>query len=1570
MSIPYPYISNNPQHVNSGSYFNKKETSLFVNGYFTDLWYGFSETDIIELSVFDLNNNQLGWKTIKTDKNYKKVSLSYINSLDEKVFYSYDELINDFILYKNEKVLTNPIDEISSSFGITDGSYILSYNFVREMAGDQINPLVIKDISPSRKEIKIIPSGNNNPRYEAFCKSKFLVKDVTPLLLQLTNKCPCDQLYTSIKFNYTNEIIFLKHLLFLDSDGALINFINNFYEDIIIYTNPANVNQPLEKIKRTQGIKTYFQNYLLSNYETIGDFSELQKTFNEFVSYRIKNQFKVYGNQTNSKEFIDAEKFLNDFFINYFFSPIIDNVKTSFNSKYYSYFKNALNFGNNDLKIILTHSFLDERKNDSDPLTLILKLKEELPDSIQLQSECWITNISLVPQLINTVIKNPTSEKLVTISPPNFSLGMSNSNKYNVNQDYSYGDLQVSNELLQTISINKKINELQVDYTDFSNFIIFSSAAQRLTNFKSKISKWYMLSSSLETLVYNASQSLSRNTYYPYYANERGNIEGQMADIVDSFDGYESYLFDSGSYEYIPSSGKFLSASYVSERDSDASDYDKSNRDSFINNTPQHIVLDSENDDYLTFLMMVGHFFDNIYLYISNLPSEKTISNNPSETFSKKVVDSMLESFGWTLDTLGEEGSTLDTYTTSISSSLSSDDRAKAIRIRILNTLPQLYKTKGTEESIKLLLSCYGIPSTLLSIREYGNNDYITSSVVTYRKIERACLFGFSGSYSMIDAFFTLKPSIRSSEFKFFASNPEKYTKFTKYSLNSSYNSYQISGSNTTASYKAWDIGIWREYGHMGRVYASLGSGSISLGQSQIFLTSSLLPIFDGEIFNVLLRRNNSDDAYEYNTDIQLIPTKYDLIVQRNESGRRVFKSLHSQLGQHPDNLIWDGITADSNLISIDNSHIYWGPISQSFYGAIGNAQIWDYPVSDADFEVHCNDFSSFAMSGSNMETHLIVRLDADEPTNFISYWSASIASGSLENKSEYYSTYVDRYADIIVSGSWTGSIQALYNIDPMPYSITYKNFQYYPLNATHSISSSCLYNTSSLYPYEYVIRNLDKIYTTQNYGPNRYKNEKVKVKQQTVATRLDDKDRSTYDNINGIPYDSNLLGLYLDPQDTKNRDIVKFFGNYDIIDYIADPGNLYSSSYSGIKSLRDEYNSFGNKKVLYNELITLYKIYFNKSIFDSVLNLLSARTNTRYGIVVEPTILERPKYQHRQIYSEVNTGSVESLEVAAAKYYADANTKLVRFFGSSDSSNGKLQLLYGEFNIDTSSVSNFNTASLPSNLTMPLNISYINEINFNYPINYNNGNLVDLLDEHQLGNFGSLNSNYIGQTSQQDLNKFFNPSGSQKYVLVKKWDKYTIYTKSGPYIRNSIRNDDEQISQSIWLYKLVTLTEDGYNNLFYTASKLEDSSSITAITSNDDVQYVGGTPYYFHRVNTAKNTPNFRATNIISTPNHVAFSHVIAGNPYIDISEKSYYEVFGGYPVNHYTHKMMQFTPYKINKISGKFENSSTQTFIRSSQTIDSTVNESGLEDGSLPVQSIETSNINLVKGDNVINQ
>ena len=225
-----------------------------------------------------------------------------------------------------------------------------------------------------------------------------------------------------------------------------------------------------------------------------------------------------------------------------------------------------------------------------------------------------------------------------------------------------------------------------------------------------------------------------------------------MSDVVDGFDGYESYLFKGGSYAYNTNLGEFVSSSFVSEMDTEAREYDRNNRDNLVNNTPEYIVLDDDNNDYLIFLSMIGHYFDNLYLYIRNMPVERSAINQISGSMSVNMLKEMLTSFGWNVDDILSDKSLETAYLSSTEGGynvLSDTDRMRQVWNRLLVTLPQLYKSKGTEECVRLLLACHGIPSSYITVKEYGGIDYSTGAKVSYTQNEKVYLYQYQpGNYN------------------------------------------------------------------------------------------------------------------------------------------------------------------------------------------------------------------------------------------------------------------------------------------------------------------------------------------------------------------------------------------------------------------------------------------------------------------------------------------------------------------------------------------------------------------------------------------------------------------------------------------------------------------------------------------------------------------------------------------------------------------------------------------------------------------------------------------------------
>jgi len=1492
------------------------------------------------------------------------------------VSYSYSQLINPFTLYKNNSILFQPPFDLNG-IGITSGSYTVSYNFVREVAGNLSSSLTIKDISPSRTEIKLIPSNTFDIEYSSFCIKKFPIRDVAPVLLSIIKNFPYDTIYEEMSSlsQYQDGISFLKFVFFLTDDGSVINLLKNLYEDYIKYTFVTPTTNTLQQpvtIKRIQGIRTYYSNYLLQSYRHIADFNDIRQQYINFVNARLDEKFSQLLN-SQDQGYKDARQFCYDFFVTYFYDNAVSPLQSSYEDKYFGYLKNVLNFGNNKYFSILDIGYLDERTIPTDPLTLIVKLSSALSSDISIKDTCWVSNFGMVPYVFTAILQAPVQYQTITISSPNFGPPQNLINVGNSNILYSADDLSYPSTIENSIRINKNIAKLNTDYTDYNNFVVFSSAQNRLNIFKNKMIQWTVLSASIVELNNRYNSSLSSSIPYQYYFNELSSFSTQSNQIVDSFDGFESYLFNSGFYQYNLQSGSFYSASYISDADFSASLYDTNNRDSLSSNVPQYIIDDDNYSEYLTFLNMIGHHFDDIYTYISAMPIERQVKNEFTSSLPTNTLKEMLYSFGWDVDDIIGSLDLDEVYLNSMNSAsynaLSSQQRLQIIWNRILISLPGIYKTKGTEQCVDYLLSCYGLPSSMLTIREYGGTDYASDISPTYELDEKMYMLQFSGVSDYIEG--PIPYSVMTTEFKFSIGSDPNNTYYPNFKFFPLFTSIPYPYSS---SYNFnWALGFYRVPGqYTGKVVFQMGSGS-----SGINITSSVLPIFNGDIFSVMLRRNYPNSLFDPSTDLNDIPTEYDLTVQRNENGRKIFYSTSDAIFYNNDN---DVFSQFGKFRLSDGT----------FKGALDKLLIWDVPIDDNDFEEHVDDLNSYGFSGSVPYQHLWVRLNWDYPQNMY-YYSGSVW---VDNESPYYAI-PNYYTD-----------QTLTTVNPTLYSaslsIIEQNWQsYYPTGSVEIIAHNfpeaignafsaswvgyptCQWFSQSVYPYQFQELTYQQNIDASKFGPNKYKNVKIRTLSYNLDTRLDPFDRSTINPDITVSGESNQLGFFIDPQDSKNKDILRYVGKSGIMGLIGNTSDLYNDKYANLVNKNYEYNTNGNKRTYFNELLTVYKFYFDKSIFQAIRNIIPARANSYTGVVIEPTLLERPKYQNRPITASLDI-SYKTPTVIKNIYNFDECLFWTDF-------NTDWTLVNGGFPQLQQSMAN----SMPPSYSDIIDLTYIDDPTEVKPSNIGSGYYTDFMDKIQhsfypdfellprlweTSSSGPLSSNYTipiyGSVTSQDEggrfiigpdhgvnypNKFFSGSNQGNhpilYYMVKVWDKYYYYAKTGEYIRSDNPLDNTYSSSSLYLYRYVMLDEHYMRNLIY----FTDLVSLPVYDSSSySYTYDFVANAYLHRTNTFLGTPDQKVSNISASAN--IFTPITKTNFNLNISPLSqYFELVSGYPRNHYSHKLQQFSKIKY----GTYGN---RIFIKGQETSDSTINSNGINDGSSPVQSTNVSNVTVINASNVI--
>ena len=415
-----------------------------------------------------------------------------------------------------------------------------------------------------------------------------------------------------------------------------------------------------------------------------------------------------------------------------------------------------LNFGQNRL-VIANNAILSEEDGE---VYLLVKLYESLPEDFVVKDTLWICDRiadSVIYTIDTQIVEDPTAVQNALRGPNNrikVRERVGQTTPY-----YSYSSLfssTVSSSLQQLLSYYQdKSIEINVDYSDFSNFIHFSSATERINNFIYKLGLIEQYRAEIDDTTTFSSMSPSSLTIV-----SQSNVLAQQSidNIINKFDTYEYYLYFSSESFAWPKSNSTKPYQLYSVTSSQAlnwlgsesavptattasvlysaSLYDNRNPDRLSNAIPQYLLEDPTNEPYVTFIDMVGQHFDNVWLYYKDLSNRYSSFNSPNLGLSKDVVADALRGFGFNLYTntsvsdnlyytlfgMNQDGSLLPPtgseliteYVTSSIDTLSPKQLDAEVYKRLYHNLTYLLKTKGTQRGVKALIASYGIPEEIL----------------------------------------------------------------------------------------------------------------------------------------------------------------------------------------------------------------------------------------------------------------------------------------------------------------------------------------------------------------------------------------------------------------------------------------------------------------------------------------------------------------------------------------------------------------------------------------------------------------------------------------------------------------------------------------------------------------------------------------------------------------------------------------------------------------------------------------------------------------------------------------
>ena len=854
---------------------------------------------------------------------------------------------------------------------------------------------------------------------------------------------------------------------------------------------------------------------------------------------------QLFSGGDTKKDFEDRIIFEDDKHLYYQVRPSADKSFVITNTG-----MDRLTFSVLDGKVVETQFEIDsesgstrKKKGYLDYGSLIVKLLEPLPGDIDLNTQVWISK-QIIPTIVESIVITDEDDDKCLPLKPNFGTDIINETGLQYFDEIissgSVTSTQLVNKFISQSAFN--LEDLQINYTsgsnvgseyflNFENFVNFGGALTRIENFQYKIETIEDWQDKITTTLYSASiLSTSPNSLL---TSESYNSKIQT--IKNGFDGFEKTMYEDFSITSSTSSF-FVSQSIYAEI------YDRGNKNYLVKHVPQYIQESSDNIEYLTFLEMIGQHFDIVWSYINGINRVKKVEHKAVDGITDKLVYELLESFGWDpkqpfegkqlwnyafgLNDNNSTSTNKNILGNNVSTSYTPDQARKQVWRRILNNLPYLLKHKGTRKSINAILSCYGVPSSLLTIMEFGGPSNTPSDTNKFTYEDRSAYLNVSGSDYLRLPWINGTPDAVQLRFKTANKAESEILR-------------GVSGSNY------WKVSIEPTGSALfGNLNFELVNTRVDIDVLDVDLTpnttSSLsienIPLYDNEFkFLTVQKTRGWDDGLLYDTyTLHLREANGDRI-KLAKSGSIILQVSSS--ASYFDNNIYYSHSAWDN----DSTLFINGSGSNGLVGSIDEFRLWNVPLSSSVITSHTlNPDVIFGNHVSSSTDDLLFRLDFEYPKNL--YLSASIK-----------------------------------NVAPITQS--------YWGAATASINSN--YSGSNSYPYQY--ESYERFVTAEVPQIGFVGKDKVRLEDIQLTGQLSYKQRATKKAFDRAPIDSNRLGLFFSPVKELNLDILRSLGAINIGDYIGDWDDEYGKdTYPNLVELRNYY--FQRTNLDFDQYIKLIK--------------------------------------------------------------------------------------------------------------------------------------------------------------------------------------------------------------------------------------------------------------------------------------------------------------------------------------------------------------------------------------------
>jgi hypothetical protein len=711
-------------------------------------------------------------------------------------------------------------------------------------------------------------------------------------------------------------------------------------------------------------------------------------------------------------------------------------------------------------------------------------------------------------------------------------------------------------------------SELNIDFTNYDNFVFYGSAAMRLQAFRQKLLEIERLTSSslqFEGGVFTGELASAGATYI---LDQSSKLSTEKENIIRSFDRYEQHLYFtpngtvspySASAWYAEGGKEYNEISYWPKTptgtlypvDSEiaqnwfstqieiAQRFDEFNENNLINTVPTHIRDDDENAPYFTFVAMIGHFFDTIKPYVDQFPLIHSRNIDPNDELSKDLVADIAESVGFKVPTIDSVFNLAESVL-GTSDSLPRRDFTVETYKRLLHNVPMFAKSKGTRAALRMALRTLGVTEQLIDVQESGesNEEAIRVTGEFYNSVR------FVGSSSHIKL-----PLGEANRTPFPRSIQLNLT------IDQNKNMTVLNGDNS------WKLDVAVHPTNNKLIRFELVSGT-----NNTLLTTRYFPNTTSDLINVSIRTYQGTTS----TILRVIKVEQEDII---------FDLSVEDVGQF--------ITLWNNT-----DYIYIGGSGQSpfltdnFVGKVDDIRLWGINLTDGNILNSAFDPGSNA---GNIFTDVSNNLYVQLSLNKVDFNLLEV-SGSLLNESPYKDKLLLPSLQFIETEGITS--ESLFR------DTRYVRQKIPNTGATTYITNKVKVAPPPIFAENEELQGVKRLYRTES------------------IVLLEDKE---------TPLNINKVNISSSPTTLINQNIIRNIGLENINALYGIPNDSYKTLPNNLFNLRDHYNKFYYMNVDTNRFIrTISRI---SSVVNQIVDyFIPSRATVLSGITIEPNLLERTK--------------------------------------------------------------------------------------------------------------------------------------------------------------------------------------------------------------------------------------------------------------------------------------------------------------------------------------------------------